>query len=192
MAAAKCFRLLLRRSLVKWEKIASPSPKKLWKYKEFSSECVAKVNICRLSPDFSSKKRKQDDRGGIFYAVVFGTLSGECIGEDSASLSGEDQEKIAINKPSGNVKARDSSGRFSSSNKLLNTRERKGHATDLLKRINSAKRKLDCVEEQEEEHKERWKRTTRSVTVSFFFPFSLFTSVPDFTCNTRPVVTRSL
>ena len=50
MAATKCFRLL-RRSLVKWEKIASPSQKKLWKYKEFSSECVA-----RLSPDFSSKK----------------------------------------------------------------------------------------------------------------------------------------
>ena len=53
------------------------------------------------------------------YAVVFGVVYAECTGEDSVSLSVEDQEKqrkenTAINTPSGNVKACDSSGHFSS------------------------------------------------------------------------------
>ena len=100
---------------------------------------------------------------GIFYAVVFGAIHAECTGEDS-----EDQENTTINMPSDNVKVRDSSGRFSSSTKLVKTKERKSHAIDLLKGINSAKRKLDFDVEQEGEHKECWKRATQSITVSFF------------------------
>ena len=173
-----CFRLVLRRSLVKWKKLAFPSPLKLWNCREFTSEYVSTRNICSLSPYFNSEKRKQDDRGRtvmpylglarIFYAVVFGAIHAECIGEDSVSLSREDQENTTINTPSDNVKVRDSSGRFSSSTKLVKTKERKSHAIDLLKGINSAKKKLDFNMEQEGEQKERWKRATRSVTVSFF------------------------
>ena len=53
---------------------------------------------------------------GIFYKVVFGAAPTECTGEE---------ENSAINTPSGNNKTRDSSGRFSSSTKLLKTKERK-------------------------------------------------------------------
>ena len=134
-------------------------------------EYVSKGFISSLSPDFSSEKRKQDDRGGIvvasvclglagiFYKVVFGATPAECMGEE---------ENPAINTPSGNVQTRDSSGRFSSSTKLLKTKERKRHATGLLRGIKSAKRKLNYEEKQEEENEVLWKRTTRSVTVSFF------------------------
>jgi len=41
-----------------------------------------------------------------------------------------------------NVETHDSSDRFSSSTKLLKTKERKCHATDLLKGVISAKRKV--------------------------------------------------
>ena len=135
-------------------------------------------NICSLSPYFSSEKRKQDDRGGtvmpylglagIFCAVVIGAIHAECIGEDSVSLSREDQGNTTINTPLDNVKVCDSSGRFSSLTKLVKTKERKSHAIDLLKGINSAKRKLDFDVEQEGEQKERWKRATGSITVSSF------------------------
>lgn len=86
---------------------------------------------------------------GIFYAVVFGAIHAECIGEDSVSLSNEDQENTTINTPSDNVKVRDSSGRLSSSTKLAKTKERKSHTIDLLKNINSAKRKSYFDVEQE-------------------------------------------
>ena len=60
---------------------------------------------------------------GIFYRVVFGATPAECTGEE---------ENPVITTPSDNVETRDSSGRFSSSTKLLKTKERKRHATDLL------------------------------------------------------------
>ena len=43
---------------------------------------------------------------GIFYAVAFGAIHADCIGEDSVSLSDEDQENTTINTPSDNVKVR--------------------------------------------------------------------------------------
>lgn len=156
MATAMCFRLVMRRSLVKWKKkLAFP------RHLNFGIVGNLQVNICRLSPYFTYEKRKQEDRrgtvmpyfrlglAGIFYAVVFGAIHAECIGEDSVSLSNEDQENTTINTPSDNVKVRDSSGRLSSSTKLAKTKERKSHTIDLLKNINSAKRKSYFDVEQE-------------------------------------------
>ena len=95
---------------------------------------------------------------GIFYKVVFGTTPAECTGEE---------ENLAINTPSGNIETRGSSGRFPSSTKLLKRKERKRHATDLLKGVNSAKQKLNYEETREEDDDLLWKQATRSVTVSF-------------------------
>lgn len=89
-----------------------------------------------------------------FHKVVCDTTPAEYTGEE---------ENPVINTPSGNVETRDSSGRFSSSTKLLKTKERKRHATGVLRGIYSAKRKLNYDEKQEEENEVLWKRTTRSV-----------------------------
>ena len=171
MATAMFFRYVLGRSLVKWKKITLPSSLKLWNCKKLMPKCVSKGFISSLSPDFRSEKRKQDDRGGIvmpsvclglagiFYKFVFGATLAECTGEEENSVT---------NTPPGNVETRDSSGRFSSSNKLLKTKERKRHATDLLKGVKSAKRKLNYEEKREGDDEVVWKRTTTSVTVSFF------------------------
>ena len=170
MAIAMCFCLVLRRSLVNWKSIGLPLPLKFWHCKTLISEHVLKGRICSIPPDFGSEKRQQDDRGGIpyiclglagiFYAVVFGVSPAECIGEGSLTLSGEDQENkenTAIHTPLANVKTRDLSGRFSSASRLFKTKERKCHAVDLLKGINSVKQKLDYEDRQEEEDKEHWK-----------------------------------
>ena len=153
------------------KKITLPSPLKIWNCTKLLHEYVSQGFISSLSPEFRSEKRKQDDSGGIvmssvclglagiFYKVVSGATPAECTGEE---------EIPAINTPSGNVETRDSSGRFSSSTKLLKTKERKRHATDLLKGFNSAKRKLNYEEKLEEDDVVLGKRTTRSVTVSFF------------------------
>ena len=176
MATAMCFRYVLRRSLVKWKKITLHSPLKFWNCTKLLPEYVSRGFISSLSPEFRSEKRKQDDSGGIvlssvclglagiFYKVVFGATPAECTGEE---------EIPAINTPSGNAETRDSSGRFSSSTKVLKTKERKRHATDLLKGVNSAKRKLNYEEKLKEDDDLLGKRTTRSVTVSFFC-FQLF------------------
>ena len=73
--------------------------------------------------------------------------------------------------------------------KLVKTKERKSNAIDLLKGINSAKRKLDFDVEQEGEQNERWKRATRSVTVSFFL-FSVCLQVFCFSLVTRHRLSR--
>ena len=124
---------------------------------------VSKGYISSLPPDFRSEKRKQDDRGGIvipsvclglagiFSKVVFGATPAECTGEEGNS---------ATNTPSDNVETRYSSGRFSSTTKLLKTKERKRHATDLLKGVISAKRKLKYEEKREGDDE---------VTVSLFY-----------------------
>lgn len=167
-----CFRYVLRRSLVKWKRITLPSPLNFWNCKKLMPEYVSKGFIGSLSPDFRSENRKQDDRGGIvmpsvclglatiFYKVVFGATPAECAGEE---------ENPAINTPSGDVETRDTSGRFSSSTKLLKTKQRKRHAKDLLRGIHSAKRKLNYEEKRDEEVEMLCKRTTRSVTVSCFW-----------------------
>ena len=169
MATAMCFRYVPCRSLAKWKKITSPSALKFRNCTKLMPEYVSKGFISSLSPDFRSEKRQQDDRGGIvmssvclglagiFYKVVFGATPAECTGEE---------KNPAVNTPSGNIETRDSSGRFSSSTKLLKRKERKRHATDLLKGLNSAKRKLNYEEKPEEDDDVLWKRTTRSVTVS--------------------------
>ena len=153
------------------EKITLPSPLKFWNCTKLLPEYVSQGFISSLSPEFRSEKRKQDDSGrivmssvclglaGIFYKVVFGATPAECTGEE---------EIPAINTPSGNVETRDSSSLCSSSTKLLKTKERKRHATDLLKGVNSAKRKSNYEEKLEEDEVVLGKRTTRSVTVSFF------------------------
>ena len=64
------------------------------------------------------------------------------------------------------VETRDSSGRFSSANILSETRERKRHATDLLRGIKAKKRKYCSKEDRDEEDNAQWMRATRSVTVS--------------------------
>ena len=156
--------------LLNGKKITSSSALKFWNCTKLMPEYVSKGFISSLSPDFRSEKRKQDKRGGIvmssvylglagiFYKVVFGATPAECTGEE---------ENPAINTPSGNIKTRDSSGRFSSSTKLLKTKDRKRHATDMLKGVNSAKRKLNYEKKREEDDDVLWKRTTRSVAVSF-------------------------
>ena len=63
----------------------------------------------------------------------------------------EKEENVVINRPSGSVETHDSSGRHFSSTKLLKTKERKRHVTDLLRGISLAKRKLNYEEKSEEE-----------------------------------------
>ena len=142
MATAMCFCYVLRHSLVKWKKITLHSPLKFLNCTKLLPEYISQGFISSLFSEFRSEKRKQDDSGGIvlssaclglagiFYKVVFGATPAECTGEE---------EIPAINTPSGNAETRDSSGRFSSSTKVLKTKERKRHATYLLKGVNSAK-----------------------------------------------------
>ena len=179
MANVICFRLFARHSFVKCKNASLPSPKMVRNWKELVSKRVPRGFMCNFSQDFQSEKGKQDDRrpsdreiapylclglAGILYAVVFGPRTALCIGEDSVASTKSNNDST----PSGEVEQkRDSSGRFSSLRKDTKTKNKKRLATDLLKAVNAAKRRLVYEEEQrEEEHEVSWKGKTRSVTVS--------------------------
>ena len=198
MATAICFRLFARRSFIKCKNASLPSPKIVWSWKDLVSKCVSRGFTCNFSQDFQSEKGQQDDpratdRGiapylclglaGILYAVVFRPRSALCIGEESVTSTKSNNDST----PSGGVEQnRDSSGRFSSLRKDMKTKNRKRLATDLLKAVNAAKRRLVYKEEQQEEENEvSLQRKTRSVTVSLFC-FHLI-CVVRFTCNTKPL-----
>ena len=124
------------------EKITLPSPLKFWNCKKLMLEYAFKGFISSSSADFCTEKHKQDNHGAIvmssiclglarsFYKVVFGATLAKWTGEEG---------NPGLNAPSGNVETHDSLGHFSSLTKLLNRKERKRHATDLLRGVNSAK-----------------------------------------------------
>ena len=152
------------------EKITLPSPLKFWNCTKLMLEYVSKGFISSSSADFCTENHNEDDHGGIvmssvclglarsFYKVVFGATLAKWTGEE---------ENPGINTPSGNAETHDWSGHFSSLTKLWNRKERKPHATDLLRGVNSAKWKLNYDEKREEDDDVLWKWTTQSVMVSF-------------------------
>ena len=211
MATAMCFRHVvynMRRPLFKWKKTALSSTLTLCR--TLASENLLERKMCSLWPALNSEKRKESDdrdrRGTeipygflgltwILYAVFSGKCLAECAGEDAFCSTEVNVQEEVSKTPANNDKSRDTSGRFSSSRKILKSQQKQVRAINLLKNINSVKRKLELDDEQEKEEKEHWKRRTRSMTVSFPFYFLVifrFVYIPVLTCNTRPVVTRGL
>ena len=153
-----------------------------------ASENLLERKMCSLWPALNSEKRKESDdrdrRGteipygflgltGILYAVFSGKCLAECAGEDAFCSTEVNVQEEVSKTPANNDKSRDTPGRFSSSRKILKSQQKQVRAINLLKNINSVKRKLELDDEQEKEEKEHWKRRTRSMTVSSLFIFLL-------------------
>lgn len=124
---------------------------------QFTTDYVSKDNNNSSLPDLIDEKCKQNSRDGNAicmpwisqnFSVYFGTLNVDCIGQDCVSRK-EQENKENTNTPLDNVLSVNSLGRFCSSTKLLKTKKRKRHAIELLKGIDSAKRKSDYNKEHE-------------------------------------------